>query len=405
MNTVKVLLLTQWFDPEPTFKGLAFAKELRRQNIEVSVITGFPNYPGGKVYDGYKIKVFQRDSHEDIIINRVPLYPDHGSSALKRMLNYGTFFLSSMVFGVLSRQKVDVIYAYHPPLTTALSASLISFFKRKPFIVDIQDLWPDTLASTGMLTNKKILNILNYLCNFVYRRAAKIVVLSPGFKAKLISRGVPEEKIEVIYNWCDEENLKSDKKSNVILPSNKFNVVFAGNLGFAQGLPSIIAAAQILKDKEVNANIVIVGSGLAKADAEKFVTDNNIDNVIFVPRVPITEIGDILQQADALLVHLIKDDLFSITIPSRTQAYLASGKPILMAVDGDAADLVKNARAGIICSSDDPNSISSGIEQLTLLSKDDLNQMGENGAKFYYSKLCLREGVKKFILIFKKVVQ
>jgi len=402
---VKVLLLTQWFDPEPTFKGLAFAKELRRQNIEVSVITGFPNYPGGKVYDGYKIKIFQKDSHDGIIINRVPLYPDHGSSALKRILNYGSFFLSSMIFGVLSRQKVDVIYAYHPPLTTALSASLISFFKRKPFIVDIQDLWPDTLASTGMLTNKKILNTLNYLCNFVYRRAAKIVVLSPGFKAKLVSRGVPEDKIEVIYNWCDEENLKSNKKSNVILPSNRFNVVFAGNLGLAQGLPSIISAAQLLKNKGVKANIVIVGAGLAKADAEKFATKNNIDNVIFLPRVPITEIGDILQQADALLVHLIKDDLFTITIPSRTQAYLACGKPIVMAVEGDAAALVRNASAGIICSSDDPNSISSGIEQLTLLSKDELKEMGDNGAKYYFSKLSLQEGVKKFITIFKKVIQ
>lgn len=397
--------MTQWFDPEPTFKGLAFAKELRRQNIEVSVITGFPNYPGGKVYDGYRIKIFQKDSYDDITINRVPLYPDHGSSALKRILNYGSFFLSSMIFGVLSRQKVDVIYAYHPPLTTALSASLISFFKRKPFIVDIQDLWPDTLASTGMLTNKKILNILNYLCDFVYRRAAKIVVLSPGFKAKLISRGVPEEKIEVIYNWCDEENLKSNKKSNVILPSNQFNVVFAGNLGLAQGLPSIISAAQLLKDKGVKANIVIVGAGLAKADAEKYAAENNIDNVIFLPRVPITEIGDILQQADALLVHLIKDDLFTITIPSRTQAYLACGKPIVMAVDGDAAELVRNARAGIICSSDDPNSISSGIEQLTLLSKNELEEMGDNGAKYYYSKLSLHEGVKKFVTIFKKVIQ
>ncbi|MDM2849881.1 glycosyltransferase family 4 protein [Citrobacter sp. Cpo074] len=402
---MKVLLLTQWFDPEPTFKGLAFAKELRRQDVEVSVITGFPNYPGGKIYDGYKIKIFQKDSHDDIIINRVPLYPDHGSTALKRIFNYGSFFLSSMIFGVLSRQKVDVIYAYHPPLTTALSASLISFFKRKPFIVDIQDLWPDTLASTGMLTNKKILNTLNYLCNFVYRRAAKIVVLSPGFKAKLVSRGVPEDKIEVIYNWCDEENLKSNKKSNVILPSNRFNVVFAGNLGLAQGLPSIISAAQLLKNKGVKANIVIVGAGLAKADAEKFATENNIDNVIFLPRVPITEIGDILQQADALLVHLIKDDLFTITIPSRTQAYLACGKPIIMAVDGDAAELVRNASAGIICSSDDPNSISSGIEKLTLLSTNELKEMGDNGAQYYYSKLSLHEGVKKFVTIFKKVIQ
>ncbi|HHW4413288.1 glycosyltransferase family 4 protein [Citrobacter freundii] len=403
--TVKVLLLTQWFDPEPTFKGLAFAKELKKQNVEVEVITGFPNYPGGKVYEGYKISFFQRELCDGIAINRVPLYPHHGRSALKRVFNYISFFLSSMIYGIFRRQKVDVIYAYHPPLTTALSASIISLLRRTPFVVDIQDLWPDTLASTGMLTNKKLLNVVNCVCNFVYRRATKIVVLSPGFKERLVSRGVPAEKIEIIYNWSDEENLRYYHKSSVVLPDGKFNVVFAGNLGLAQGLPSIVAAAKLLQEDGVNVNIILVGSGLAKPDAEKMVSDQKIDNVIFIPRVPPSEIGDILQQSDALLVHLINDELFSITIPSRTQAYLACGKPIIMAVDGDAASLITKANAGVTCEPGNPASIASGIKYLTSLTSDELAALGGNGSAYYNEKLCLSAGVKKFIDIFNQVAK
>ncbi|MCX9058948.1 glycosyltransferase family 4 protein, partial [Citrobacter portucalensis] len=329
----------------------------------------------------------------------------HGRSALKRVFNYTSFFLSSVIYGMFRRQRMDVIYAYHPPLTTALSAAIISSFRKTPFVVDIQDLWPDTLATTGMLTNKKILKIVDGVCNFIYRRAAKIVVLSPGFKNKLISRGVPANKIEVIYNWCDEENIRNFKNSSITLPSDKFNIVFAGNLGLAQGLPSIISAAKLLQEKCVGANIVFVGSGVAEPEARKLVEDGGIENVIFIPRVPVSEIGDILQQADSLLVHLIKDELFSITIPSRTQAYMASGKPIIMAVDGDAADLVRDANAGIVCKSDDPISIADGIQTLTLLSEAELKKLGANGAEFYRSKLSLEAGVKKFISVFEQVVK
>ncbi|HCC5835533.1 glycosyltransferase family 4 protein [Citrobacter farmeri] len=402
---MKVLLLTQWFDPEPTFKGLAFAKELKKQNVEVDVITGFPNYPGGKVYNGYKISFFQREEYEGITVNRVPLYPHHGRSALKRIANYISFFSTSMIYGLFRRNKADVIYAYHPPLTTALSAAIISIFRRTPFVVDIQDLWPDTLASTGMLTNKKILNIVNSVCNFVYRRAAKIVVLSPGFKQRLISRGVPADNIEVIYNWSDEENLRNYQKSSVVLPAEKFNVVFAGNLGLAQGLPAIIAAARLLQESGTDANVILVGSGLARSEAERIVAEQKIDNVIFIPRVPPAEIGDILQQADALLVHLINDELFSITIPSRTQAYLACGKPIVMAVNGDAAELVRNADAGVICESDNPESIAAGIKHLASLTTEELHIMGCNGSSYYNEKLSLHEGVKKFIAIFNQVAK
>ncbi|KZY84891.1 glycosyltransferase WbuB, partial [Oleiphilus sp. HI0072] len=287
--------MTQWFDPEPTFKGLLFAKELQKKGNQVEVITGFPNYPGGRVYDGYKIKLYQKEVIDDVVVHRVPLYPSHDGSALKRIANYLSFFFASFICGVFKAFKPDVIYSYHPPLTTALSAMLVGFFKRRPFVVDIQDLWPDTLAATGMLSNQKVLNIVGWVCKKVYRRSARLIVLSPGFKKRLIELGVPESKISVIYNWCDEDALRNPVMSNASIPKNgNRNLLFAGNLGHAQGLPAIVDAAAILQEKNVQVNIVFVGEGVAKQAAVEQVSKLGLNNVFFIPRVPIQEVGSLL---------------------------------------------------------------------------------------------------------------
>jgi glycosyltransferase involved in cell wall biosynthesis len=203
----RILLLTQWFDPEPTFKGLVFARELVSQGFEVEVLTGFPNYPEGKLYPGYKIKWLQREVIDGVQITRVPLYPNHDQSAIKRVLNYASFAASSLIYGLFMAKRADVIYAYHPPLTVGVTASLLRLLRRIPVVYDIQDMWPDTLRATGMLNNARALNVVAAVCGWVYRRVDHIVVLSPGFKRLLTARGVPERKLEVIYNWADEAAL------------------------------------------------------------------------------------------------------------------------------------------------------------------------------------------------------
>lgn len=399
---VKILLLTQWFDPEPTFKGLLFAKTLRDKGYDVEVLTGFPNYPGGKIYKGYKISLYQKEIIDGITIHRVPLYPSHDGSALKRIFNYVSFLLSSILIGLIKTRNIDVIYSYHPPLTTALSAVVLGFFKRIPFVVDIQDLWPDTLMATGMINNKKILNVINFFCKFVYKSASEIVVLSPGFKQRLIERNVPSEKITVIYNWCDEKSISEYQPCSFNLPNNKLNLVFAGNLGFAQGLDAIIDAAKILNKKQIPVNIIFIGDGVSKESAIENVKKSQIDNVFFIPRVPMTQVGDLLHKADMLLVHLNEDDLFKITIPSRTQAYLATGKPIVMGVSGDASNLILESDAGVICEPNNANSLSDAIIKLASMSVSQRIDMGERGKSFYYDKLSVDKGVDRFISIFKK---
>ncbi|MFA5276610.1 MAG: glycosyltransferase family 4 protein, partial [Candidatus Omnitrophota bacterium] len=206
---MRILLLSQWFQPELSFKGLPFARELSMLGHEVQVLTGFPNYPGGRIYDGYKIKFFQREMLEGIPVFRVPLYPSHDNNPLRRIANYASFAFSAASLGIFGIKRPDVIHAYHPPATIGLPALFLHMAYHAPFVYDIQDLWPDTLAATGMVNNKLILRLVGKWCNLIYSQAAKIVVLSPGFKEELIKRGVSEHKIEVIYNWCEEEHLKT----------------------------------------------------------------------------------------------------------------------------------------------------------------------------------------------------
>lgn len=402
---MKILLLTQWFDPEPTFKGLLFAQALRDEGHEVEVLTGFPNYPDGKVYDGYQISAYKKEVIDGIVIHRAPLYPSHNSSALKRVLNYISFAASSTIIGLVKTRSIDVIYSYHPPLTTSLSALLLGFFKRVPFVVDIQDLWPDTLSATGMIHNPRALRVVDKVCDFVYKRAAKIVVLSPGFRSRLLLKKVPKNKVELIYNWCNEPALNDYEKCFLELPSNdKLNLVFAGNLGFAQGLPAIINAAKIVKKKFLDVNIVLVGDGVAKKEAISLAQELMLDNVFFLPRVPMTQVGDILNKSDMLLVHLNDEELFRITIPSRTQANLAAGKPIIMGVSGDAAELVEKSGAGVTCMPNSPESLASAIETLVLKTEQERLEMGNKAKSFYYENLSLKKGVEQFISVFEEVI-
>lgn len=398
--------MTQWFDPEPTFKGLLFAKELKKAGHDVEVVTGFPNYPGGKVYDGYKISFYQKEEIDGVVIHRVPIYPSHDQSAFKRILNYVSFATSSFLGALIKTRGIDVIYSYHPPLTTSLSAVMVGFFKRVPVVVDIQDLWPDTLAATGMVNNKHVLGVVDWLCKFVYKRARKVIVLSPGFKTRLISRGVLESKVEVIYNWCNESALYDFEQTDVCLPQNgNLNLLFAGNLGFAQGLPAIVDAAEILQRDGSNVNIVFLGDGVEKVAAQKRANEKSLSNVFFLPRVSMQQVGGLLSQADMLLVHLNDDELFRITIPSRTQANLAIGKPIVMGVKGDAADLVDKADAGVGCEPNNPNSLASAIKTLAEMSEVERAAVGEKAKSFYFKELSLSRGIQHFIRVFKDVLK
>lgn len=400
---IRILLLTQWFDPEPTFKGLVFARELVKRGFEVEVVTGFPNYPGGKVYDGYKIRLIQKEFINGVHITRVPLYPSHDGSALKRILNYITFAIAALFYCLFRAKKADVIYAYHPPLTIGVIAIITRFFRKTPVVYDIQDMWPDTLRVTGMLNNEKLLNFIGWVAKGIYQRVDKIAVLSPGFKRLLIERGVNESKIDIIPNWCDENALLNPAVVNdeqVFLINQRLKIVFAGNMGKAQSLHTVIKAAQLLQQKTVAADFVLIGDGVELAGLKNIVNDMGLQNIIFVPQISMSVIGAYLSKADVLLVHLKKDPLFSITIPSKTQAYMAIGKPILMGVEGDAAEMINVAKCGLAFEPENAEALANVVTMLSLQCKEELNVLGKNANQYYKDNLSLSSGVNQFARIF-----
>lgn len=401
---MRILFLTQWFEPEPSFKGLLFAKELMRRGHQVSVLTGFPNYPGGKLYPGYRVRLWQRETIEGVNILRVPLYPSHDCSALGRVANYLSFALSASTLGPLLVRNVDVAYVYHPPATLGLPAMAFRWLRGVPCVYDIQDMWPDTLMATGMVSGGFIPSLVAWWCRQVYRAMDRLVVLSPGFKRLLTERGVPPEKIKVIYNWWDEPEpilapavLPADEKAMLV---GRFNVIFAGNMGLAQGLDTLLEAARQLAFSHPSVQFVLIGGGLDSDRLKAAVVADGLTNVIFLPRRPPSAIGAVLAAADVLLVHLRDDPLFAVTIPSKTQAYLATGRPILMAVRGDAAELVRKAGAGLTCEPGDATQLAATVSKFVKLPKERREAMGRAGRDYYAIHLSLRRGADYFCEVF-----
>ena len=403
---MRILLMTQWFEPEPALKGLLFARALKACGHEVEVLTGFPNYPDGRVYDGYRIRPVHRETIDGIPVLRVALYPSHDDSPLRRVLNYGSFAMSAALFGSVVARRPDVIYAYHPPLTVGFAAAALGFVKRAPFVYDIQDLWPETLVATGMMNGRLPLRLVDVAARWVYRRAAHVVVQSPGFAEKLIGRGVPARKVSIIYNWCHEDGTRVGPDGRIdeqLDAGSKFNVVFAGTMGKAQGLDAVLQAAQLLDGPGSRAQFVLVGGGIETAALKARAQRMGLRNVVFLPRLSMAEVGHVYAAGDVLLVHLRDDPLFEITIPAKTQAYLSAGKPLLVAMRGDAADLVERSGGGVTCEPEDPRSIADAVTRMEAMGRSELQAMGERGQEFYRTELSLQTGTRRFIEIFEQV--
>ncbi len=404
---MRILLLTQWFEPEPTFKGLLFARELAARGHDVEVLTGFPNYPGGHVYPGYRVRPWVREQIDGISILRVALYPSHDKSSFRRVLNYVSFAISAAVIGTALVRKPDLVYVYSPPATIGLPALALGLLRRVPFVYDIGDLWPDTVAVSGMLSSPIALHLLDGWCKFVYRRARHIVVLSPGFKQELILRGVPPDKVDVIYNWCDENGVccgALGARGKDFGLQGRFNVVFAGTMGLAQALDTVLGAARMCMETLPSVQFVLVGDGVELTRLRQKVENEHLRNVCFLPRMPISEIGELLAHADALLVHLKDDPLFRITIPSKTQAYLAAGRPMLMGVSGDAADLALRSGAGLVFQPENASELCSAIRQLLNMSPQEREEMGRRGQAYYREHLSRAAGTSRFEQVFARCI-
>lgn len=399
---MKILFVSQWCYPEPDSRIFIMAKELALIGHNVQILTGFPNYPGGEVYEGYSRRIYKRETLEGIDVLRVWLYPSHNRSSLKRALNYLSYAISASILGLFITKKADIIYVYHPPSTTFIPAFILKVIYKCKLVYDIQDLWPDSVSATGMVNASPIVKILKWFQRYIYKKANAITVISNGFKEKLIERKVPKEKIHVIPNWSIPINIKATNNNLFSsINDNKFIVLFAGNIGQAQGLNTIIDAAKLLSAKNIHdIEFVLLGSGSAKANLIEYKESQNVENVTFLDRVSPEEIGNYLIQADVLLIHLIDNPLFRITIPSKTQSYLMVGKPILAGVEGDAAAIINESKAGMVFKPEDASDLINKLLLLFSLTNQELEQLGRNGKQYYDSNMSINIGVKKFNSLF-----
>ena len=379
---MRILLLTQWYPPEPQKVVSDVAESLRDYGHDVTVLTGFPNYPSGKLYPGYRLRPFQRETIRGVPVIRVPLFPDHSRSGGKRALNFLSFAGSAALLGSWLAPRVDAIYVIHPPLTIGVPAGFLSRLRGVPFVYEIQDMWPETLRATGMVHSERILGLLGWYAKRVYRRAAAIRVISPGFRDNLVAKGVPADRIHVISNWVDTEFYRpEDPDASLAIQTGmagRFNVMYAGTIGLAQGLDTILNAASLLCDLP-EVQFVLVGDG---ADAERLrerARAAGLQNVRFLGRYPAENMSRLYSLADLLLVHLRDDPLFRITIPHKVFTYLANAKPILVAARGDVATVVESAKAGLCCPPSNPQAMSDAVRRFFAMPKAERSALGKNG--------------------------
>jgi glycosyltransferase involved in cell wall biosynthesis len=317
-------------------------------------------------------------------IIRLPLYPSHDRSSLRRSLNFLSFFVSCFVYLMVRRSHYDLAYVYHPPITVGLAAALAGLFRRLPFVLDVQDLWPDTIAATGMPGAARFVAPLGACCAFVYRRACAIITQSQGIRRALIDRGVPQAKVSYIPNWAaaEFEELPSGRST-----TEPFTLVYGGNLGHAQRLDHVLKAAAILSRQRPDIRIDLFGSGVEEAALRQEAKSLGMQNVRFNGRVTQAEIIRVFAAADALLLHLGDDPLFAITIPSKTQFYLAMGRPIVAAVNGEAAEVLRESGAALVVAPGDPVELAGAIQQLADLAPDRREAMGRSGGAYYRRNL------------------
>ena len=378
---MRILILSQWYPPEPMKQLSDMAETLQSLGHEVTVLTGFPNWPTGKLYPGYRMKLWQKETLNGVPVVRIPLYPDHSSSKLKRIFNFLSFVVTASILGAWLVKKPDVIHVIQPP-TTCFPAWFLSRLWKIPFTYEVQDMWPETLLATNMIHNRKVLDLVGKYCDWVYTKAAAIRVISKGFKADLINKGVPTDKIYLISNWVDIDFYKPQAPSNELIKNfaldGFFIFMYAGTIGLAQGLDTVLDAASQLQEFS-KVKFVLIGDGVEMGRLQEVASSRNLNNVIFLGRYPMDEMPKLYALSDVLLLHLKDDPLFRITIPHKVLTYMSTGKPVLAGLEGDTADIVSDAEAGLVCPSSNPEALAKAVKQFLELSVAERNKMGENG--------------------------
>lgn len=379
---MRLLVVTQYFWPE-NFRVNDLVAEFVKRGHQVTVLTGLPNYPEGKVFEQFRADPMQYSNYQGAEIVRVPLMP-RGNGGLRLMLNYLSFAASASIIGLwkLRGKNFDVIFAYEPsPITVGLPAALLRAVKRAPLVFWVLDLWPDTLQALGVVRSHVVLGAVGKLVGFIYKRCDLILAQSKSFIPQIQKYAARDARIEYFPSWAESVFHMNDAlpADEIPLKPSSFNVMFAGNIGDAQDFPAILAAAEYLQPY-AHIRWLIVGDGrMARWVADEIKRRNLQDCVLMLGRHPVERMPSFFKQANALLVSLKNEPIFAMTIPGKLQSYLAAGIPVIAMLNGEGVEVVKSSQAGLTCAAGDHVGLAATVLKLSEMREEERETMGRNG--------------------------
>ncbi|BDU70450.1 glycosyltransferase WbuB [Geothrix oryzae] len=377
---MRVLIVSQYFWPEH-FRINDLAEGLTQRGHEVTVLTGAPNYPGGRIFTGYGL--FNRgETHRGVKIIRVPLIPRGSGKAAGLALNYLSFMLSASILGpVLCRESFDIIFVCQlSPVTVGVPAAFLKFIKRVPIIFWVLDLWPESIVAAGGIRSQWLYKSVGSLVRLIYKSCNHILYTSKGFTDSIQSHGVDPSRLSYFPNWVEPV-----EGSNAALPTSLpdgFRILFAGNVGEAQDFGTILGAAELLRE-DPSIQWIILGEGRQWNWVKAQVESRGLSRCFhLLGRFPSETMPAFFEQADALLVTLKQDPTFARTVPGKVPSYMSCGKPILGALDGEGADLIKEAQAGLVVSSGDAKGLANSALRLRQMSAAERARVGQSGKHY-----------------------
>jgi glycosyltransferase involved in cell wall biosynthesis len=403
---VKFGILSQWFDPEPGSAAVpgVLARALVERGHQVQVVTGFPNYPTGKVADGYRI----RWRHDEAAasgpvagpaVRRVALYPSHDRSAWRRLANYGSFALSASAAALPALRGADAVWVYNSPATVGLPSALASAGGGPPHLMHVLDLWPDSIAFSGLAGGRayaRMAPLLERWCAFTYRQAAAIACISRGTLDQLKARGVPPAKLHYVPVWTNEHLHRPRDRDTPLAEAlgvaDSFVVLYAGNLGDAQGLDGLVEACARLGDLP-RLRCLVAGSGTAEGRLRARAERLRLTNLTFLGRWPAADMGGLMSIGDVHVVSLNDHPLASITMPSKLPATLASGRAVCAVATGETARVVEHAGAGWTVPPGDPCALAGALRAAYAMGREGTAEVGGRARRYYEAELALDRGV------------
>lgn len=398
---MKILIVSQYFNPE-NFIINDIVRVLAEQGHEIVVATGKPNYPDGNVFPGYRAWGCQSERYLDSVdVLRVPIWPRGTGGAKNLVLNYLSFVLSGILFfpWLLRKYDFDSILVFAPsPITQVIPAIFLKWLKKAKLVVWVQDLWPESLSATGFIKNQYVLTVVGKLVRCIYSFSDRLLIQSQAF-VEPISHYAPLEKVIYYPNSIDSDSLSYDSPISDELSSifdERFCIVFAGNLGTAQALETIVQAAVLLRDMD-DICFILIGSGSRLSWLHKQKKEHGLDNLILPGRFPVSHMPAIFARAATLLVSLKNEPIFAQTVPSKIQAYLAAGRPIIASLNGEGARIIEEAGAGFSCAAEQVLPLVAAVKKMHLMDTAQREMMGCSGRQYFDTNFEMKSQVNRLV--------